>query len=291
MVELVTKPYVKIVASSMLDPDVLIQFSEEHQLADILTDENSPLSKIVDAAYRPTDQHLDHLTEFAGRFCYRSWDKGRSNEDYIKNILEQRHGSVFGHGNVSFILTGISRSLSLELIRHHVGTNPSQESQRYVTADGGELEVLGFKATAAVVPPNILAMDSKIGGDGSWILERFRLDFQVALDKYRWWLQMLKDNMSEKYGGGTIGQKRANEAARAFLPNATETRMLYTMNMRAARNIIEQRANPHADLEIRRLAVLMYHELRRVAPQTVHDMTEYVAGDGFPGISVTHSKV
>ncbi len=291
MVELVTKPYVKIVASTMLDPDVLIQFSEKHQLGDILTDENSPLSKIVDAAHRPTDQHLDHLTEFAGRFCYRSWDKGRTNADYIANILQQRHGSVFAHGNVSFILTGISRSLSLELIRHHVGTNPSQESQRYVTADGGELEVLGFKATAAVVPPNILAMDGKIGGDKSWVLERFRADFEDSLKKYHYWLDLLKKEMSARYGGGTIGQKRANEAARAFLPNATETRMLYTMNMRAARNIVEQRANIHADLEIRRMAILMYHELRRVAPETVHDMMEETCDDGLPGVRVIHSKV
>lgn len=291
MVELITRPFVKIAASSMLDPDVLIQFAEEHQLTDILNDDNTPLSKIVDAAHAPTNQHLDHLTEFAGRFCYRSWDKGRSNEEYIANILQERHGSVFAHGNVSFILTGISRSLSLELIRHHVGTNPSQESQRYVTADGGELEVLGFKATSAVVPPNILALDGKIGGDGSWVLETFRKDFEDSLKKYHYWLDILKKEMAPRYGGGTIGQKRANEAARAFLPNATETRLLYTMNMRAARNIIEQRANPHADLEIRRVAVLMYHELLRVAPQTVRDMNEYVAEDGFPGVSVIHSKV
>lgn len=291
MVTLITKPFVKIAVSSMLDPDVLIQFAEEHGLSEFANDDNAPLSKIIDAAHKQTDQHLDHITEFAGRFCYRSWDKGRSNADYIQNILEQRHGSVFGHGNVSFIITGVSRSLSLELIRHHVGTNPSQESQRYVTADGGELEVLGFKATSAVVPPNILALNDKIGGDGSWVLETFRKNFESSLDTYHYWLDILKKEMASRYGGGTIGQKRANEAARAFLPNATETRLLYTMNMRAARNIIEQRANPHADLEIRRMAVLMYHELKRVAPQTVRDMDEYMAQDGFPGVSVIHSKV
>lgn len=291
MVELVTKPFVKIVASTMLDPDVLIDFAAEHQLADIADDDNTPLSKIIDAAHRPTDQHLDHLTEFAGRFCYRSWDKGRNHEDYIKNILVERHGSVFGHGNVSFVLTGISRSLSLELIRHHVGTNPSQESQRYVTAEGGELEVIGFKATAAVVPPNILALDSKIGGSGSLILERFRLDFEHGLDRYHWWLDNLKKDMSDRFGGGTVGKKRANEAARAFLPNCTETRMVWTMNMRAARNVIEQRGNPHADLEIRRLAVAMSKELKRVAPNTFSDVEEYVAEDGFPALKVEHSKV
>lgn len=288
MVKLVTKPYVKIFASSMLDPDVLINFAEEHQLEDILTDEKTPLSKIVDAAHRPTDQHLDHLTEFAGRFCYRSWDKGRTNEEYIANILNERHGSVFGHGNVSFILTGISRSLSLELIRHHVGTNPSQESQRYVTAEGGELEIVGFKATAAVVPPAILSMSELLGPQ---ILDQFADDFTANIEVYHNWLSSLKRNMGAKFGGGTVGKKRSNEAARAFLPNATETRMVWTMNMRAARNVIEQRGNPHADLEIRRLAVAMSRELVRVAPETFSDVQEYVAEDGYPALSVKHSKV
>ena len=288
MVKLVTEPYVKIFASSMLDPDVLINFAEQHELHRVANDDASPLSKIIDAAHKPTDQHLDHLTEFSGRFCYRSWDKGRTNEEYIANILNERHGSVFGHGNVSFILTGISRSLSLELIRHHVGTNPSQESQRYVTAEGGELEIIGFKATAAVVPPNILAMANLLGPQ---ILEQFGTDFETSLNIYHSWLDSLKRNMGNRFGGGTTGKKRANEAARAFLPNATETRMVWTMNMRAARNVIEQRGNPHADLEIRRLAVAMSRELVRVAPETFSDVEEYVAEDGFPALSVKHSKV
>ncbi len=109
MVELITRPFAKIVASSMLDPDALMQFADEHQLGEIANTDDAPLSKIIDAAHKPTDQHLDHITEFAGRFCYRSWDKGRSNHEYIENILKERHGSVFAHGNVSFILTGISR--------------------------------------------------------------------------------------------------------------------------------------------------------------------------------------
>lgn len=284
MVKLITKPYVKIFASSMLDPDALIDFAENHDLSEIGNTDGTPLSNIIDAAHK-NSSHVDYLSEFSGRFCYRSWDKGRNHKDYITNILNERHGSVFGHGNVSFVLTGISRSLSLELIRHHVGTNPSQESQRYVTAEGGELEVIGFKATAAVVPPMILQIAEK---QGDWVLSRFKAHFSASLLHYHDWLDILKDTMK---GEGTIAKKRANEAARCFLPNATETRMVWTMNMRAARNVIEQRGNPHADLEIRRLAVEMSRELKRVAPETFYDVTEYVHSDGFPALQVQHSKV
>src|SRR4051794_31644263 len=62
------------------------------------------------------------LAEFAGRACYQSWGKPNpataTNAGYLRHILEVGHLSVLEHGTVSFYLTGISRSLTHELIRH-----------------------------------------------------------------------------------------------------------------------------------------------------------------------------
>ena len=94
------------------------------------------------------------LAEFAGRACYQSWSKPNprtaTNEGYLRHILEVGHLSVLEHGTVSFYLTGISRSLTHELIRHR-HFSYSQLSQRYVP--GRE---------APMVEPGVIA-DDQIG--------------------------------------------------------------------------------------------------------------------------------
>src|SRR4051794_31914785 len=69
----------------------------------------------------------EYLSETAGRVCYMSFAKPRpgGNQTYLKHILEVGHGSVLEHAVWNFVFTGISRSLTHELIRHRVGISPS----------------------------------------------------------------------------------------------------------------------------------------------------------------------
>ena len=53
----------------------------------------------------------------------------------------------------------------------------------------------------------------------------------------------------------TLRRKQARQAARAVLPNATETRIVVTGNYRAWRHFVAMRASEHADVEIRALAI------------------------------------
>ena len=75
------------------------------------------------------------LVEFAGRACYQSWDKPNprtaTNAGYLRHILEVGHLSLLEHANVTFYITGISRSCTHELIRHR-HFSYSQLSQRFV---------------------------------------------------------------------------------------------------------------------------------------------------------------
>src|SRR6476660_4068091 len=94
------------------------------------------------------------LAEFAGRACYQSWKKPNpataTNEGYLKHILEVGHLSVLEHGSVSFYLSGVSRSLTHELIRHR-HFSYSQLSQRYVP-----------ERDAAMVVPGVIAEDPEL---------------------------------------------------------------------------------------------------------------------------------
>src|SRR4051812_8668765 len=91
------------------------------------------------------------LAEFAGRACYESWSKPNpataTNAGYLRHILEVGHLSVLEHGTVTFYLTGVSRAMTHELVRHR-HFSYSQLSQRYVP-----------EHDAAMVVPDVIAGD------------------------------------------------------------------------------------------------------------------------------------
>ena len=78
----------------------------------------------------------------------------------------------------------------------------------------------------------------------------------------------------------TLRRKQARQAARAILPNATETRIVVTGNYRAWRHFIAMRATEHADVEIRALAVECLRQLQRVALNVFADLTISALPDG-----------
>jgi thymidylate synthase (FAD) len=204
------------------------------------------------------------LAEFAGRACYQSWNKPNpataTNAGYINHIIEVGHLSVLEHGSVSFYITGISRSLTHELIRHR-HFSYSQLSQRYVP-----------EREAAMVEPEVIAADPE--------LHQLFLDAaQASLDSYNALLKGLEAKFAD-VPSATLRRKQARQAARAVLPNATETRIVVTGNYRAWRHFIAMRATEHADVEIRALAISCLRELHGVAPSVFADFTISALADG-----------
>lgn len=280
MIELVEVPTVQMVAHTVIDPNGLAAWADAHGMRELL-DRDTPLGFLHSDVTTLPSRSLDALPEFGGRFCYRSWEKGRERPEYLANILEMGHGSVLHHSTVSFAISGVSRSLSLELLRHHAGADPSQESQRYVDA----------KNVRFVVPPLVLALQAQCPG----LLDDFERDCHSALDAYQSTQRVLERVLSAPAGQnvklGTMLKKRCLEAARAHLPNCAETRLLWTMNLRAARHVCALRGGETADLEIRRLACAFTRQLQRLAPHTFQDFEIYTAADGFEATRCQHEKV
>ena len=65
-----------------------------------------------------------------------------------------------------------------------------------------------------------------------------------------------------------------------MLPNAAETKIFVTANVRAWRHFIEMRASKYADEEIRRLALLVLEMLQAEAPLLFGDFTIEQLPDG-----------
>jgi thymidylate synthase (FAD) len=204
------------------------------------------------------------LVEFAGRACYQSWSKPNpktaTNTGYLRHIIDVGHFSVLEHASVSFYITGISRSCTHELIRHR-HFSYSQLSQRYVPETESQI----------VVPPG-MEDDDELRGILTEAADASRAAYTELLGK-------LEAKFADQ-PNALLRRKQARQAARAVLPNATETRIVVTGNYRAWRHFIAMRASEHADIEIRRLAIGCLRLLVDVAPAVFGDFDIATLADG-----------
>src|SRR3989304_2044807 len=85
------------------------------------------------------------LAEVAGRICYMSFGtaQGRkTNRDYLDNIIESGDGSVIEHAVWDFIITGVPRSFTHELIRHRPARRKSaRQAARSVLPNATETKI------------------------------------------------------------------------------------------------------------------------------------------------------
>ncbi len=203
------------------------------------------------------------LVEFAARACYQSWSKPNpktaTNAAYLRHIIDVGHFSVLEHATVSVYITGVSRSCTHELIRHR-HFSYSQLSQRHVPEAGSRV----------VLPPGLDDPDLQ------------RLLATAADASYATYRELLGE-LEAKFAdqpNSVLRRKQARQAARAVLPNATETRIVVTGNYRAWRHFVAMRASEHADVEIRRLAIACLRELVDVAPAVFADFEIATLADG-----------
>ena len=204
------------------------------------------------------------LAEFAGRACYQSWSKPipatATNAGYLDHILQVGHLSVLEHSTATFYITGMSRSVTHELIRHR-HFSFSQLSQRYLPATGPE-----------VVEPAVIAADPVLH-------DIFTAAAAQSAEAYSALLTALEERAATA-PDGTLARKQARQAARAVLPNATSTAIVVTGNYRAWRHFIGMRATEAADVDIRGLAVALLVQLQALAPNVFADFRVSVLADG-----------
>jgi thymidylate synthase (FAD) len=194
----------------------------------------------------------DFLAEGAGRACYQAWERKNpatnTTQTYIRHILDIGHESVLSHAQISYYLTGVSRTLTHELIRHR-WFGFSQLSQRFVKL-GGDLPY--------VIPPI---------ARGSALLEQvIEESSRRALADYH----LVMAHIAEERPNAT--RKQIAEAARCVLPGMTETQIVVSSNLRGWRDLLRLRLAPDADAEIREVSRLILADLKDYAPATFQDI-------------------
>jgi len=216
----------------------------------------------------------EHLAEIAGRLCYLSFARPRpgGNKAYLDHILQVGHGSVLEHAVWNFVFTGVSRSLTHELVRHRAGFGFSQLSQRFVD-----------ESIAEYVEPDVIANDPQ--AHAVWLDA-----IAGAHQAYMTLVAKLAEHYQEE-PDRTLRRKLARQAARSVLPNATETKIFVTANARALRHFIEMRASRHAEVEIRKLAVQVLRIMQAEAPNLFGDYQLTALPDGTFEATTPHRKV
>jgi thymidylate synthase (FAD) len=203
------------------------------------------------------------LVEFAGRACYEAWDKPNpataTNAGYVQHVLQVGHLALLEHSTVTVYLTGLSRAVAAELVRHrHLSF--SQLSPRHVPEP------------AAVVEPAAVAGDPVLH-------ERFLAAADTALDTYAELLVGLEDRFADA-PNAPLRRKQARQAARTVLPGALETHLVVTGNYRAWRHFVGMRGSESADPEIRAVALACLRALQEVAGNVFDDFRISALADG-----------
>ena len=175
----------------------------------------------------------------AAKLCYSSSDieslmNGLTTEKietFIKKLTDLGHQSPLEHCSFTFGIEGISRALSHQLVRHRIASY-SQKSQRYVKE--GQFEY--------IIPPKIIENRADKN-----VYENFMKYAQETYDYF-------------------IRNGIPAEDARFVLPNACETKIIVTMNIRTLLHFFEERCCNRAQWEIRHMAYAMLRICQEVAP-------------------------
>ena len=163
------------------------------------------------------------------------------NQEFIKRIADSGHTSILEHASATFLITGVSRALTHQLVRHRIASY-TQQSQRYV-----DMEDFKF-----VIPPSILKCNNEeVLTEYNYIMNRIEKSYKFLVS------ELVKSGRTEQ---------QAREDARFVLPNAAETQIVMTMNYRELGDFLGKRMCMRAQWEIRALATEIFNIMSKQSP-------------------------
>lgn len=200
--------------------------------------------------------NIENVIASSGRLCYSKVGVNEllqkhskeDNERFIKMLADMGHHSPLEHVSFTFAVEGVSRALTHQLVRHRIASY-SQQSQRYVNLD---------KTFDYIMPPSIEKN------------EVTTTVFENAMKDIKRYYDYLVDSLEESYISNGMNKREANkkaiEDARYVLPNACETKIVFTMNVRTLLHFFEKRCCSRAQWEIRNLANEMLRQCKEISP-------------------------
>lgn len=179
--------------------------------------------------------------------CYNSSPKDiEASRKMIRSLAKAGHEAMIEHAHATFKLSGVSRVLTHELVRHRLFSF-AQRSQRYVKEN----------EPSYVVPDALICNDVKDSN-----IQHARDIFDIAMNNAWQAYKLLLE----------AGLKP--EDARFVLPNACTTEIIVSGNFREYRNFLKLRLGPRAQWEIRKAANIILDKLYEIAPSCFEDLKD-----------------
>ncbi|MBN3236762.1 FAD-dependent thymidylate synthase [Pectobacterium versatile] len=199
----------------------------------------------------------EHLVEASGRLCYMSFGElnqsPKNSAQYIMNLIEQGHESVLEHLNWTFLITGVSRAFTHQLVRHRAGFSYSQLSQQYHDESDAEF----------VVPVEVK--------NNPELFDAWKKHIEACLEFYKTSLLDINSNQKMDNFSKKENMRALRSASRSILPNATETKIIVTANARGIRHFLKMRGSLDGDYEMRMVSEKIYNIVRCDAPALFQD--------------------
>ncbi len=205
----------------------------------------------------------ERVVAAAAKLCYSQSDVCEISNNltdektaaFVKMLADIGHESPTEHVSFTFGIQGVSRALLAQFTRHRIASY-SVQSQRYVSLED----------FAYIVPPEIEAIPEamEIFNEAIEADKTYYNKLSEILTEHHM-KAMITQGIDEK-AAKTAAQKKANEDARFVLPNACETKMVVTMNVRSLYNFFKHRCCNRAQWEIRDVAEQMYALVYKIAP-------------------------
>ena len=181
----------------------------------------------------------ERVVAMAARLCYSPVGaeelSERLSDEQVRAMVEKMvalgHASTIEHVSFTFGIEGVSRVLTHQLVRHRIASY-DQQSQRYVAEHDFEY-----------ITPHTIEEKPE------------------AREKFDALMQRIREAYDELVEMGV-----PKEDARYVLANATETKILVTMNARSLLHFFNLRCCNRAQWEIREMAYKMLAEVQKVAP-------------------------
>lgn len=180
--------------------------------------------KLVSYTFNPVEK-----IEIAASTCY---DSKPTKGAIMRHCYKSGHHSVLEFADFHFKISGVSRALTHQLVRHRMASF-AQRSQRYCEEDGFNF----------VIPPTIQ-------------------NNPEALNVFNNVIDVIKDGY-----GHLLEMGIPAEDARFLLPNACASEINVKMNLRELIHFMNERLCTCAQWEIRNLAKMMRDEVLKVCPE------------------------
>ena len=205
----------------------------------------------------------------AAKLCYSSSDistlQDNLTEDkitkFIDMLMSLGHESPVEHVSFTFGIEGISRACSHQLVRHRIASY-SQKSQRYVSENQFEY-----------ITPTAIEDVSFAKNKYDELMNYIQSEYNNIRN------ELINYHISKGYDK-KVAEKMANEDARYVLPNACETKIIVTMNIRSLFNFFRHRCCNRAQWEIRNVANEMLKLCLQKAPHIFANAGPSCIADG-----------